>query len=218
MNASTILDRLDSIINRDDYTRILGLEILNEGLRWIENEGDWSFMEILDDDQTTVDGTSSYNIPTRFKRQISVALVDTDGNMSVLDDVRSTRIDRSKPNTGTEQKPNLYDYFGGYLELIPTPNDDEWTIHQRCYCYLADMTDATSSTNKVTEEHGELLLCIAARNILNHFEDYDAAKIWHEGAGDKKDMCFKSEWDAFLKKEGKKALPASTKRMTMRVK
>jgi len=218
MNASTILDRLDDIINRDDYTRELGLAILNECIRWIENEGDWSFMESLDTSQTTADGTSSYDVPTRFKRHISVSLVDTDGNVTPLDDVRSTKIDRSKPNTGTEQKPNLYDYFGGALELIPTPDDDEWTIHQRCYCYLADVTDSTSSTNQLTEEHGNLLICMAARDIFLHFEDYDAAKIWHEGTSDRRNMCFNSEWDAFLKKEGKKSLPATTKRMSLRVK
>jgi hypothetical protein len=216
MNASTILDRLDTIINRDDYTRVLGLAVLNEFIRWIENEGNWTFMESLDTSQTTVDGTSAYTVPTRFKDDIDVSLEDSEGNVTYLTEWRSTTIDRSRPNTNTEQKPNSYYYFADQLYLVPTPNDDEWTIGQRCYVYLADLTDSTGSTNKLTEEHANLLICGVARNILNIFEDYEAAKVWHEGLG--KGMNFKDEWSAFLKKETRKILPSSTKRMSMRVK
>jgi len=218
VTADDILDRLDVIINRDDYTRTLGLAVLNECQKWIQNEGDWTFMETLDSSNTTVDGTQAYAVPTRFKREIDVYLTDSGGVVTYLTKWRSTVPDRSRGNITTEQKPMSYFYFAEQLYLVPIPDAATWTINQRAYCYLADLTDSGSSTNKLTEYHADLLICMAARDIFNIFEDYDAAKIWNEGSGDRKDMCFKAQWDAFLKKEGKKQGPVQATRTQIRIK
>ena len=218
MNASTILDRLDTIINRDDYTRALGLAVLNEVARWIENEGDWKFMESIDSSQTLASGTQQYTVPTRFKRDIDVCVINSSSQLRYLTELRGTQKDRATPTTNQSQRPLYYDYFAGSLYVFPVPGSAEVgeTIRQRCYVYLADMTDSTGSTNKLTEEHPNLLISGTARDIFNIFEDYEAAKIWHDGKNNKHNFTY--EWDCFLKSQGSKELPSTTPRLRMRMK
>lgn len=218
MNTSTILDQLTTLINRSDYTREIGLAVLNQCQLWIQNEGDWSFMETLDENELTVDGTAEYDPPTRFKRELDVYLKDTvTKQIYPLTQWRSTVPDRSRGNYETEQRPTSYYYFAEKLYLHPIP-EGVYTIGQRCFCYLADLTDSTGSTNKLTELHSRLLICQAARDIFNMFEDYDSAKVWHAGTGDGKGSNFMLEWDAFQKKEAKKLGPVAGTRMTVRMK
>lgn len=219
MNAFTILDRLDTIVNRDDFTRALALAVLNENIKWIENEGDWSFMEYLDESQVLVNGTSQYNIPTRFKREIDVSLIDTSYNQRFLNKLRSTRIDRDIGTTNQSQRPTHYYYFGGYVYMFPVPATGQGagdTLRQRVYVYVADLTDSTGSSNELTVNHANLLIAMSARDLFSIFEDEDKAKYWNEGKENKSN--FVAEWDAFLKKEGKKAASPVGTRMSMRVK
>ena len=217
MNADTILDMLDTIINRDDYTRAQGITVLNELQKWIQNKGNWSFMEYEDTDQTTVDGTQAYTIPTRFKTDIGVSLVNSSNQQRFLHEWRSEQAQKGIGTTNQESRPTHYEYFAGELLLYDIPDVTGETIKQRCYRYLAALTDSDSSTNEITANHGWLLICGAAREIFNIFEDYEAAAVWDTGPG-KGGHNFFSEWNAFKAKEAKKQDSSGMQRVTMRVK
>jgi hypothetical protein len=217
MNASTILDRLDLIINRDDYTRVIGLSVLNEFIKWVENEGDWTHMEYTDDSGQTVIGQNNYAVPTRFKREMDVTLIDANKKQTFLTEWRSIQMDKGVGITTQQTTPSNYWYFGGELFLFPAPSIAGDDIRQRIYRYSAALTDSTGASNELTDNHANLLICGSARDIFNIYEDYDAAKIWDVGSGDGKHN-FKSEWDAFLKKEARKVLPSTTPRFSIRMK
>ena len=111
MNASTILDRISSIINRDDFDRTIALEKMNNLMLDVQNESNFVFMEYLDTSTTLVTDTQSHTEPTGMKSHTSVYIEDgTNSKKYWLTEYDGSEADRLFPNTNPIF-PNPYPSF-----------------------------------------------------------------------------------------------------------
>lgn len=167
---------------------------LNEALRWVCQQHNFTFME-TEANAETVDEQRRYLLPTestdvndrqvlQFKSERSIELINSENYRVELTKRQKKSIEEDPEYIDTDQVgvPKVYDIKVGTIDLFPLPdhgqNDDTaWTVNFDYYGYLQAMS-GDNDTNFVTDEYPRVLEFRAARDCFLHGGDKEEANYY----------------------------------------
>ena len=207
MNTSAIIDRVYANVNRTDLTEVLILEYLNSRQSQLCNFDDFPFME-TSTTENTVDGTQNYDLPTGYKAELIIYLVD-DTTKTMLTKWVGSQAEKSYTDTETEGKPYAYWIWNDDVYLYPIP-DDEYTLTYRYFGYLTDLTNTASEENVLCARWPDLLIAGATSDAFHYFLMSDKVAEW--------ETKWQAEFQKLIRQTGKRKYSNANPRIRMRVK
>ena len=206
MNTSAIIDQVYANVNRTDLTEVMILQFLNNRQDQICNFDNFSFME-ESTTEATVDGTQAYSLPTDYKDELQVYLVD-DTTKTQLTKWVGSQSEKSFTDTDAEGKPYAYWVWEDSVTLYPIP-DDVYTLTYRYYQYLTDLTNVDTEENELVKRWPDLMVNGATSDAFHYFHMTDKTSEWETKWG--------AEFQKLIRRQGKRRYTNYTPRLKVRM-
>jgi hypothetical protein len=207
MITSAIIDQIYANVNRTDLTRAMIIQYLANRQDQICNFDNFSFME-KDTTKATEDGVQFYALPTDYKDELIIYIVEGTTKKQLSKWVGS-EAERNFSKTTTEGKPYAYWVWDDKIWLYPIP-DAVYTLTYRYYQYLTDLTDASTEENELCSRWSDLLINGATSDAFHFFLMPDKTSEW--------ETKWQSEFSKLVRRQGKKRYSNYQPRLRIRIK
>ena len=207
MTTQDIISIVVNNLNRSDFTRPMALGYINERVNAVCDYDNYSFME-LTATAPTVAGQQTYDIPSTYKDQLQMLIIDGVQKTPLIKWV-GTEAELSFSNTTTSTKPYAYWVWQNAYNVYPIP-DKAYTLFLKYYGYLGDMTDVAIEENELGQYWYKLLENGATAEAFHFFQQADKTTEW--------EAKYQSEFKKMDRRYNKRKTTNYIPRMRVRVK
>lgn len=175
MTVTAIITQVKNNLNRTDITDAQIYIWLNNRQRRILQLENVYFMEKTST-TSTVASQQTYTVPTDYKDELIITLVDSDSKRSVLTKWKGSEPEKGYTDTTKTGKPTNYWLWQDAYYLYPIP-DAVYTLSLRYYYYLTDLS-ASNTTNELTNKFPDLLIAGATADGFTYLMETAMANDW----------------------------------------
>jgi hypothetical protein len=206
MTTYDIITKIIANVNRDDLTRAMVLQYLNNRKFTIQNYDNFSFMEQTAE-QAAVALQQSYSIPTDYKDELQMWLLDGT-QKTIITKWGGSEAEKNFTQTDRSGKPTNYWLWQDAYFLYPLP-DKSYSMILKYYRYIPDFTDVASEENELCKRYPDLLINGGTSDSYHFFKEWEKVGEW-EGK-------YKLDFQILIRREGRRPRTNTDSRMKVRV-
>jgi hypothetical protein len=206
MTTYDIITKIIANVDREDLTRAMVLQYLNNRKMSIQNYDNFSFMEQTAE-QSTVAAQQSYTIPLDYKDELHMWLSESTQKTDLIK-WEGSEAEKNYTNSSQSGKPTNYWLWQNAYYLYPIP-DKAYTMNLKYYGYLVDFTDVASEENELGKRYPDLMIAGGTADSFHYFKDWDKAKEWEDK--------YKLEFQILIRREGRRPRSNHDSRFRLRI-